>query len=357
MNNEPQLIKHNQTIYEYMDGGIIDGYVKSRAADPPAGQPWIRWKGSKIPHALWQQMLAFFIWTYDKTKPSADESMVQLYYNEETRDWLAWAPPQRGWGMSVKTLDDHPNWKQSEAFVGYQLLGTGHHHCSASAFQSGTDHADEKQANGLHFTVGHLDKQYLNLHARVVFNGNMQEVKLEDWVELADRYRSTAEQLPELIPLMAGYSYESRPPESVEVPQQWKDNFLKVAPAVTSYGPYGSSYNSHHSSGTGNSNNGVGTWTPKSDAVAIRNVTTKTPAELGEEALDALEKTGVTFFEIAAACGVLNKYRREEWNMKHDVVRALADIIHKYGLNPRWLEKWVESESTVRTEQAYGFQE
>jgi len=342
MHNTNKIIKSNATIYEYHDGGVLHGYVKCRAADPPAGDPWIAWKGAKIPHAMWQQMLQFLIWTYDTTKPNgADEGMVQLFYNEETNHWLAWAPPQRGFGMTVKTLDDHPNWKQSEAFVGYQLVGTGHHHCSSSAFQSGTDRNDEQQANGLHFTVGNLDKAYVTLHARVVFNGNMRETQLFKWVELADRYRATAQTLPELIPVMSDYSLCSRPKEDVTFPEEWKANYIRttssIVPASSSHGQ------------------GISAYCPKS-YYPTRGAEDKTQAELGEEALEALEKSGLaTFAEIVSVCEVMNKHHRDTWNGESEVLGAVDSILKTHGLNPRWLEKWVEIEQQIRTAEAYGY--
>lgn len=49
---------------------------------------------------------------------------------------------------------------------------TVHHHCSASAFQSGTDEDNERNQDGLHITVGHMGSERHDLHARFYLDGN-----------------------------------------------------------------------------------------------------------------------------------------------------------------------------------------
>jgi hypothetical protein len=354
-----QIIKHSGDTYRYVDGGIIEGYVKQVVDPIPDGIPWVRWKGAKIPHSLWVQILAFFRWTFESTKPSSDEALVRIYYNERTERWAAWAPPQRGVSMTVKTVTDHPNWKQEEELAGFQLLGTGHHHCSGSAFQSGTDRSDEELCNGLHFTVGHLDKDKLSLHARVVFNRNMQETNLQDWVDMDEKYKAL--NLPdELLPHAYACSLTSNPKPTVEFPAQWKDNFLKWSSTSfhqggtgnghTSYGHgYGEGYwtdtpnggrmwvdhgkknnQCHNPNGVGFTGAGQGTGTA-----------TLTPVQRGEIAVEKMLSQGMPMIELCLISRSMNSSKKEQWpspgrDKNFDAVR---DMLHSLGLNPRWLEK------------------
>ena len=118
------------------------------------------------------------------------EALVNLFYHDGAKEWEALVLPQEGYtGMTVKSLPDHPG--RSEAIATLPRLpggtwephGTVHHHCRASAFQSGTDSADEAHKEGLHITIGNLgDKQY-SIHARTSFRGVMSEASLIEWFD------------------------------------------------------------------------------------------------------------------------------------------------------------------------------
>jgi hypothetical protein len=64
------------------------------------------------------------------------------------------------------------------------MFGTVHHHCSSSAFQSGTDHSDELSREGLHFTIGNLDKPFdLDIHARITIGKTHGNAIASDLIE------------------------------------------------------------------------------------------------------------------------------------------------------------------------------
>lgn len=354
-------IKHKDAIYTYVDGGLIKGYTKRGGI--PEGVPFIKWHGAKMPHALWRQILAFFAWTYD-TGPR-DESLVYLYYNEATENWLAWAPPQKGIGMTVNTIENHPNWSQAEAFVGYVKVGTGHHHNASSAFQSSTDKNDEESGNGLHFTVGHMDKTWHDLHARAVFNGNMIETSLHEWVELADKYKNL-NLPPELLVTAYDYSLKSCADKEVLVPQQWKDNFIKSYQAAGTMGYVGSHTSNPHAGtrvehmGTTIVNGVEGYFMTENGARVFKpfsvqtngekkyqyTPSTKTPSEKAEAALDALTRSGVTMIQLAMIAEDLKTTHRSQWTGDKDTL-AVIEIINSNGLNVRWLEKYIEDVEVV----------
>lgn len=376
MSDEPKIIKHKGEVYQHRDGGVIYGYTK---APIPEVEPYIGFRGAKIPHALWQRMMAFFIWTYEDTKKnssSPDEALVHLFYNEDQDEWMAWAPPQRGVGMNVKTVDDHPNWKQAEAFVGFQKFGTGHHHCNAGAFQSGTDKMDEfAQGNGLHFTVGKLGENLLDLHARAVFNGAMFDVELSDWVDLADKYKRL--ELPEELHYAAAYySLKSKPPEDTQFPKIWVDNYLKWSSHTTSGYNGGSGYVSKapphgksHRDGYWCKTNGVEEWKDftgyahsgsysgngaggggGSSGGGIKLLTNVDKADA--ELTLMVRNQAMDIVDISLIAGEMHKLGKDERNKSKEMI-ALNEVLHKYGLNPIWLERWCEENSRFQQQLAW----
>ena len=67
---------------------------------------------------------------------------------------------------------------QSEPSDDWLYFGTVHHHCSASAFQSSTDEQNEWNQDGLHLTVGRMDADQHDVHARLYLDGNCFEPDL-----------------------------------------------------------------------------------------------------------------------------------------------------------------------------------
>jgi hypothetical protein len=111
---------------------------------------------------------------------------------------------------------------------GYDQIGTIHHHCGTSAFQSGTDHKDEVSQNqeGIHITFGYMQKDYADFHARVVFRKLMypeagKNFQLEDWFEEVDNELLNMEGLPEF-------------------PEEWKSRLVEKP--RTTYTTHGKGY-------------------------------------------------------------------------------------------------------------------
>ena len=117
----------------------IDYEIKS-------GQGRLDYTGPKFAPLMWHQVLSFFRWTH---KEMASESQVRLYVNTRLGRWGAWAFPQEArTGMSAREIatpetpehavERFASWG-SEPSADWLYFATVHHHCSASAFQSGTD--------------------------------------------------------------------------------------------------------------------------------------------------------------------------------------------------------------------------
>jgi hypothetical protein len=139
----------------------------------------IDYTGPKFSAQMWHQALSFFRWTH---KEMDSESQVRLYVNTKLGRWGAWAFPQEArTGMSAREIATPETPEQAMArFASWEsepsgdwlYFATVHHHCSASAFQSGTDEANERNQDGLHLTVGRMDAERHDLHARFYLNGN-----------------------------------------------------------------------------------------------------------------------------------------------------------------------------------------
>jgi hypothetical protein len=140
------------------------------------------WNGGLIPFPIWEQIVAFMRWTQVEFK---GEGHCTLFYNLTTKEWKAWPFPQRPMGMTVALLDQDPQYAIDRKQFGgdWVMAGSVHHHCTASAFQSGTDSADEKDKEGIHITVGKVLDDEVDLHARKVMDGTMSECTLDEFID------------------------------------------------------------------------------------------------------------------------------------------------------------------------------
>jgi hypothetical protein len=129
---------------------------------------------------MWRELVA---WCQVTQEEFTSEALSLFFYDTEENAWSYWIPPQETAGMTVSTDPDDPRYeKEREAYPDLQF-GTLHHHCSTSAFQSGTDLSDEEDRDGLHFTIGKLGSAKLDVHARFCIEGSSHVIDAEDVVE------------------------------------------------------------------------------------------------------------------------------------------------------------------------------
>jgi len=164
----PKYVVHDNKVYRKDKTDLFTTYNETEVQQSDSIAP--EWHGKKIPMQLWQEILAFMKVSYDKFK---SETLIFLYYDETAKQpWSYWVPPQITNGMTVKSDPDHEDFAKQRANYPDTMFGTVHHHCSSSAFQSGTDEADETNREGYHFTVGKLNSSSLvELHLRVTLGG------------------------------------------------------------------------------------------------------------------------------------------------------------------------------------------
>jgi len=243
-------------------------------------QAHMQWTGGKIPFATWQAVLAFFEKSYEVSK---SETQVRLFYNADTRQWRAWAFPQEyGTGMTAHELRDAESWDEQVLAAKdggeFYEFGSVHHHCSAGAFQSGTDRADEAKRPGLHITVGNLDADQFSLHARISVatpgkstpdakivyypaSHGFYHANLTEWFEAPEQFIQPW--MPDSIRDAVFEHLLTCPTKgTVEFPEQWMDNLIKrplpvrhvPAVRVGKY-PLGHGWGSGHGNGEAKNNN------------------------------------------------------------------------------------------------------
>lgn len=228
------LVKNGDKLFIRKEIGPWAGLVVPEVKEE---QLMHRWAGPKLSLEDWKQVLAFFEWSQAEHK---SEALVQLFVDLESGRWQVIVPPQEGVGMTVKILENHPNYKATYERLGpgnWELMGTVHHHCSSSAFQSGTDHHDELSKEGLHITVGGLGSGQYSLHSRCSFRKVLTDSELGEWFEVPEAYADLPANIQSLILKHVLTVPSSGRVPGTHFPELWADNYIQRQSAImTRYG-------------------------------------------------------------------------------------------------------------------------
>lgn len=197
----------------------------------------IKWVGPKIPPEVWYAVTSYFKWCYDLYH---SECQVRLYVSPTLNTWKAWAYPQEAkTGMTAREIDNDLKREQNAQFQypEWIAMGTVHHHCSAGAFQSGTDQHDEEDVDGLHITVGNLnDKQY-SLHARFYRKGLKVDPDMGWFFDVGNFLDTIPEWCQSYLPKDIVDKHARRlmcTPVTADIPQLWKDNIIEIKAPIIS---------------------------------------------------------------------------------------------------------------------------
>jgi hypothetical protein len=266
---------HSNKLYKAKDSEYVTKWVP---CDVKQGGIEPEWRKPKIPYYVWQEMKAFCLWTQ---KEFQSEGMVLLFFDDE-KGWVPWAPPQETWGMSVDTLPDDPAYTEQRKHLPELMLGSLHHHCTTSAFASGTDDADELNKDGIHFTLGHMDKGVLDIDTRFLQGKSKTQVSARNWIEFPEwvehiPYEDIRNALKDRMLAAA---------DAEAFPEFWKDNITKgFKPAHTTYwsGQAKKKQETKPSTRTG-------TRTPTTTAIAT--------TVISPEVQEFLELTGVGLYDL-----------------------------------------------------------
>jgi hypothetical protein len=212
------------------------------------------WTGPKIELAEWYKATAFLAWA---NRTHKCEAQLRLYFNPQTGEARFWAYPQsiRG-GLSTSEYADasHPEYEEYKAQraqfpedAGWKYGGTDHSHCDAPAFQSGTDHGNEINIDGWHFTVGKLSSKTVDLHCRLRADGIFIEVG--DWktmiFKLPDHVEAAIKDMPVAREKLLESLIEVKPPDDYPFPEVWKTN-MKERPQVAIVSSSGTSSTTYY---------------------------------------------------------------------------------------------------------------
>ena len=174
---------------EYRDTGLFEGPIPVVLESLPEKEQVMKWNGRKIPAYMWKQIVAFMRWSHEQYK---GEAQLRLFYNENWNMWRVVVMPQYiNMGLFTEEVETHElrdvAFAEVPAAEGWCENGTVHHHCTSSAFQSGTDHADEIQKIGLHVTLGFMtNRTKHDLHSRVTFKGVCFDTDLSEWIGMPE---------------------------------------------------------------------------------------------------------------------------------------------------------------------------
>jgi len=177
------IVFHNGTFYKKTENDFFCSYKELDPAEVniPEEDISCSWKGPLIPFDLWRELIAWCEITQEKFKSEA----LAFLYLDDKEGWKIWYPPQITRGMTVGVDQDSPQYNPQRKLLGDALqMGTLHHHCTSSAFASGTDKADEIDRDGLHFTIGNLDKNTYDIHMRICVNNTCWDCEPTDFIEV-----------------------------------------------------------------------------------------------------------------------------------------------------------------------------
>lgn len=148
------------------------------------GIPWLqeptmefRLKLPKIPGRIIGQALTFFRKVFQAYK---SEAYVTLLYSAKLDQYRLWCPQQKVSAGSVNyDRTDQPSFEDRQA-NDWQMVGTIHSHCDFSAFHSGTDTHDESTFDGVHITLGHVNRPQFSMCASIAINDKRETLEPEN---------------------------------------------------------------------------------------------------------------------------------------------------------------------------------
>lgn len=166
-------------VYLRKDTGLIQATVKLEKGFSGLGKivPEAKIDLPKIPAKLSAEIITFFHLAYLAHR---SEAIILLHYSKELGEYKLVCPEQ-----VVSSAAIH-NYDMTERFAGYRLVGTIHSHNTMSAFHSWVDQDDEAHFDGLHVTIGRLDKKnfgQVEISATLAVNNNRFKQFPEDFFE------------------------------------------------------------------------------------------------------------------------------------------------------------------------------
>lgn len=150
---------------------------------PVKGIPWLeepsvefRCKLPKVPGRIIGQALTFFRKVFDKYHA---EAYVTLLFSSKLNQYRLYCPKQKVSAASVNyDRTDQPSFEDRQA-NDWQMVGTIHSHCDFSAYHSGTDIGDEDTFDGIHITLGHVNRTQFSIACSIAINSIRESLEPE----------------------------------------------------------------------------------------------------------------------------------------------------------------------------------
>lgn len=95
------------------------------------------------------------------------EAILIPCYDPPQRGFGFWCPRQRVSRARIHEYDPNPTFKKDATVRSY---GTFHSHCDFGSFHSGVDEKDEAFTDGLHVTIGNVNRENFTVTASIVIN-------------------------------------------------------------------------------------------------------------------------------------------------------------------------------------------
>jgi len=146
--------------------------------------PQIEYKLPKIDLNTFFKAVMFFKKIF---KTYGSESVLILVYSESSNKYDLVCPKQT---VAYMSIDYDPEVVVPE---GYVQIGTIHSHCDFNASHSSTDIRDENFFDGIHITVGHVNKAKFSLACSLVISGGKADAARasKDPLDYIDGIKST----------------------------------------------------------------------------------------------------------------------------------------------------------------------
>lgn len=174
------FLVNNKGFQVRKESRLISGLVNAKSidflADPHKGNAPVL-NIPKIPALQLMRAFHFFRKVFSEYKAEAE---LMIIYNRETQEYDFYCPTQNVSGGHV-----HYNLLESVGKLpkNYSMVGTIHSHCDFSAYHSGVDVDDEKDQDGLHITLGHVNKDEFSFSASLVFNGERRIIAPQNVID------------------------------------------------------------------------------------------------------------------------------------------------------------------------------
>lgn len=222
MNN---IVLHAGKVYEQQDVPFARVMVLQNVPDATNARPTLTIP--KIPYELFRSVVA---WQRSIAAKYNCESTTSLFLIDGKWEAVSFYQEnhQNSMTADVDYVDNEKNKELLDKYADHSPVhATIHNHVKSGAGQSGRDAADEKNLPGPHITIGHLDRELIDWHARLstMVNGKHQFFQLE-FLDLID-VQIPDHPISDTCAKELTRAYLTIQSHENEIPDEWKDRFTK----------------------------------------------------------------------------------------------------------------------------------